>query len=73
MLSPFLTEPVALWEYLSLHTHTQECCKFTYICPTVRGIPEKDHSQEVDQVGSRTRAYCMSSSNSAITCLETLN
>ena len=21
MSSPFLTEPVALWEYLSLHTH----------------------------------------------------
>ena len=23
MSSPFLTEPVALWEYLSLHTQTQ--------------------------------------------------
>ena len=28
--SPFLTEPVALWEYLSLHTQTQECCKYNY-------------------------------------------
>ena len=27
MSSPFLTEPVALWEYLSLHTQTQECRK----------------------------------------------
>ena len=26
MSSPFLTEPVALWEYLSLQTQTQECC-----------------------------------------------
>ena len=25
---PFLTEPVALWEYLSLHTQTQEFCKY---------------------------------------------
>ena len=30
MSSPFLTEPVALWEYLSLHTQTQECCKYNY-------------------------------------------
>ena len=27
---PFLTEPVALWEYLSLHTQTQECRKYNY-------------------------------------------
>ena len=30
MSSPFLTEPVALWEYLSLHTQTQECWKYNY-------------------------------------------
>ena len=30
MSSPFLTEPVDLWEYLSLHTQTQECCKYNY-------------------------------------------
>ena len=30
MSSPFLTEPVVLWEYLSLHTQTQECCKYNY-------------------------------------------
>ena len=30
MSSPFLTEPVALWEYLLLHTQTQECCKYNY-------------------------------------------
>ena len=30
MSSPFLTEPVALWEYLSLHTQTQERCKYNY-------------------------------------------
>ena len=30
MSSPFLTEPVTLWEYLSLHTQTQECCKYNY-------------------------------------------
>ena len=30
MSSPFLTEPVAIWEYISLHTQTQECCKYKY-------------------------------------------
>ena len=30
MSSPFLTEQVALWEYLSLHTQTHECCKFNF-------------------------------------------
>ena len=30
MSSPFLTEPVALWEHLLLHTQTQECCKYNY-------------------------------------------
>ena len=30
MSSPFLTEPVALWEYPSLHTQTQDCCKHNY-------------------------------------------
>ena len=30
MPSPFLIETVALWEYLPLHTQTQECCKYNY-------------------------------------------
>ena len=29
MSSPFLTEPVTLWEYLALHTQTQECAANT--------------------------------------------
>ena len=29
MSSPFLTEPVALWEYLSLHTQTQSAANTT--------------------------------------------
>ena len=30
MSSPFLTEPMALWEYISLHIQTQEYCKYSY-------------------------------------------
>ena len=30
MSSPFLSEPVTLWEYISLHTQTQEYCKYSY-------------------------------------------
>ena len=29
MSSPFLNEPVALWEYLSLHTQTQSAASTT--------------------------------------------
>ena len=31
MSSPFRTEPVTLWEYLSLYAQTQECCKYNYL------------------------------------------
>ena len=58
MSSPFHIEPVALWEYLPLHTQTQECCKYNYYSSsTQRWSLNKCASEErnIEEVGHKIK------------------